>query len=472
MADKTKEELLRKISSVSQIMDLPEISNLLKEIPRETVVMVVRKILEAKRKEILNAFGRKEDIELNEDHLVKIITSELSGLINPFLVNVINATGVVVHTNLGRSPLSQTALKNLVKIGGSYSNLEFDLTTGGRGSRYAHVEELLCKLSGAESSLVVNNNAAALLLLLNTFSNEKEVIVSRGELIEIGGSFRIPEIMEKSGAKLVEVGTTNRTHGKDYESAITKDTSMILKVHSSNFYIIGFTLQVELKDLIKLGRSFDIPVVNDLGSGSFLDFSKFGLIKEPTIREAVKTGVDLVTFSGDKLLGGAQAGIILGKRSYIDRIKTNPLNRALRIDKLTLAALESTLRLYLNEEEAIKNIPTLRMLTLSSEVINKKALKLSRNLKRRISGELEINIRDDNSKVGGGALPLQNLSTRVVALKPRRKSLGFLEASLRKNRPPIIARIYNDELLLDVRTIRDDEFKEIGLALERILGEG
>jgi L-seryl-tRNA(Ser) seleniumtransferase len=450
---------------------MPEIVNLLKEITKGRVTMAIRNVLEAKRKEILHAArnDKLRDIDLTGSYLVGKISSELARLNSPSLIKIINATGIIVHTNLGRSLLAREALGNLVEIGGSYSNLEFDLEAGKRGSRYSHVEGLLCQLSGAESALVVNNNAAAVLLALNTFCKGREVVVSRGELIEIGGSFRIPEIMEKSGAKLVEVGTTNRTHLRDYESAITEETALLLKVHFSNFQIVGFTCQVELKDLVRLGRGFNIPVMNDLGSGSFLDLSKYGLVKEPTVQEAIKSGADLATFSGDKLLGGAQAGIILGKKSCIDQIKTNPLNRALRIDKLTLATLESTLRLYFDEKEAIRSIPTLNMLTLSSEEINKRALKLSRILKRRVYSELEISIHEDNSKVGGGALPLQNLATRVVALKPKKLSIGALESSLRRNRPPIIGRIYNDELLLDVRTIQDNEFKAIGVALERIV---
>lgn len=474
MEDNKRDILLRKIPGVNQVLNIPGIADLLKDVPRERVTPAIRNVLAAIRKEIFNSDAAKsEDIKVSGDHLVKAVFIELSRLNDPSLIRVINATGVIVHTNLGRSPLSPEALRNLLDIGGSYSNLEFDLKTSKRGSRYSHLDDVLRRLSGAESSLVVNNNAAAVLLVLSTIGRGKEVIVSRGELIEIGGSFRIPDIMRESGVKLVEVGTTNRTHIHDYESAITRETSLLLKVHSSNYHIVGFTSQVELRDMVKLGSRFNIPVANDLGSGNFIDLSRYGLIKEPTVQEAVKTGADLITFSGDKLLGGTQAGIILGKKLYLDRIKTNPLNRALRIDKLTLGALEPTLRLYFDEKEAIKNIPTLNMLTISLEEIEKKAKELSLILKRDIFRELElaISIRNDNSKVGGGALPLQNLATRVVAVKSEKISINVLEASLRNNRPPIIGRIYQDELLMDVRTIRDDELKEIGTALERICRE-
>ena len=298
------------------------------------------------------------------DRLFPLFKGELERQTRPRLRRVINATGVVIHTNLGRSPLHPSALQHLIDVSRAYSNLEYDLDRGERGSRYDHVEEILCRLSGAESAMVVNNNAGAVLLVLNTLAEGREVVVSRGELVEIGGAFRIPDVMKRSDALLREVGTTNRTHLDDYQEAIGPQTALLLKVHTSNFRVLGFTSDVALPELIQLGKQHHLPVMEDLGSGCLIDLTRYGLLKEPTVQEVMKTGVDVVTFSGDKLLGGPQAGIILGKKEVLDLVKANPLTRALRIDKLTLAALESTLLLYLDEKKAMEEIPTLQMLTV------------------------------------------------------------------------------------------------------------
>jgi L-seryl-tRNA(Ser) seleniumtransferase len=346
-----------------------------------------------------------------------------------------------------------------------------NLETGERGSRYEHVEDLLCRISGAESGLAVNNNAGAVLLALNSLAEGKEVIVSRGQLVEIGGSFRIPDVMKKSGARLVEVGTTNRTHLGDYEQAVTENTALLLKVHTSNYRILGFTAEVSLKELAELGRAKGLPVMEDLGSGCFIDLAPYGIEHEPTVQEALQAGVDVVTFSGDKLLGGPQAGIILGKKRFIDLIKKNPLNRALRIDKLTLAGLESTLRVYLDPDRVVKVLPALGMLTCPLEELEKRARRFQRRLARELSSGAEMTIREESSQVGGGALPLQTLPTRVVAIRPLGISAASLEERLRRNRPPVIARVKEEEVLLDLRTVAEEEEEVLLEAVKRALNE-
>ena len=397
------------------------------------------------------------------------IENEMKSLRKPHLEKVINATGVVLHTNLGRSLLPDESIENMKEIASSYSNLEYDLEKGRRGSRYSHIENLLCEITGAEAAFVVNNNAGAVLLALNTLADGKEAIVSRGELIEIGGSFRIPDIMKRSGAKMIEVGTTNKTHPEDYEEVINDKTGLLLKVHTSNYRIVGFTSEVDLHTLIEFGEKYHLPVVNDLGSGSLIDFSLYGLEQEPTVQEVVKTGVDVVTFSGDKLLGGTQAGIIVGKKTTIKKLIKNPLNRALRIDKLMLAALESTLRLYIDQETVIKKIPTLKMITLPLDEIKRRANNLKSRLMKNIPDHVEIQVVDDSSQVGGGALPSQQLPTKVVAISSESISVKSLEKYLRDNRPSIIARISKDQLRIDIRTVSMDEEKVIENSLRKIL---
>ena len=402
---------------------------------------------------------------MSQANLLSAIQEELAAARRPSLRPVLNATGVVLHTNLGRAPLSAEAVRHIVDIARGYSNLEFDLSTGERGSRYSHVEEILCRISGAESALVVNNNAGAVLLALNSLAEGKEVIVSRGQLVEIGGSFRIPDVMRKSGACLVEVGTTNRTHLEDYVRALGEKTALLLKVHTSNFRILGFTAEASLKELIALGRTRNVPVMEDLGSGCFVDLSSYGLEKEPTVQEAIDAGADLVTFSGDKLLGGPQAGIILGKTQYVDLLKKNPLTRALRIDKLTLAGLEATLREYLDGARGIKKIPVLDMLLCTEQELERRGKRLRRRLIRDVSSLCEVNLKKETSQVGGGALPLQDLATIVIALRPLRTSAANLEVKLRNGDPPVIARVKEEEVLLDLRTVAETEEKAL---LERV----
>ena len=467
-----RQRYLRNLPAVDELLHRPPIQSLLKIHSRPLVVDSIRKVLDQRRRTILQ--GGEEEASaatgLTSDQWTEAVEQVVAAAFRPSLRPLINATGVVLHTNLGRAPLSEEALRNLVEIAGGYSNLEFSLETGERGSRYEHVEELLCRISGAESGLVVNNNAAAVLLALNSLAEGKEVIVSRGQLVEIGGSFRIPDVMRKSGARLVEVGTTNRTHLRDYEQAITGETALLLKVHASNFRILGFTAEVSLKELAALGKDRGLPVMEDLGSGCFIDLSPLGIEHEPTVQETIQAGVDVVTFSGDKLLGGPQAGILLGKRKFIDLIKKNPLNRALRIDKLTLAALESTLRVYLDPERVMKVLPALSMLACPLEELERRARRFQRKLSKDLSSLCKICLKEENSQVGGGALPLQELPTRVVALRPLKLSAASLEERMRKNAPPVVVRVKEEEILLDLRTVAKEEEDILLEAVKTALG--
>ena len=473
MEAEARQRYLRTLPAVDELLHRPPIETLLKIHSRPLVVDSIRKVLGEKRRTILQ--GVEEEAaaagSLTPDQWTDAVEEEVEATFRPSLRPVINATGVVLHTNLGRAPLPEEALRNLVEIAGGYSNLELNLETGERGSRYEHVEELLCRISGAESGLVVNNNAGAVFLALNSLAEGKEVIVSRGQLVEIGGSFRIPDVMRKSGARLVEVGTTNRTHLRDYEQAITGETALLLKVHTSNFRILGFTAEVPLKDLAALGGARGLPVMEDLGSGCFIDLSPYGIEHEPTVQETLQAGVDVVTFSGDKLLGGPQAGIILGKREFIDRIKRNPLNRALRIDKLTLAGLESTLRVYLEESRILSTLPALGMLTCPLKELAGRARRFQRKLSREISGECQSTLREDSSQVGGGALPLQVLPTRVVAIRPLKLSAAALEERLRRSEPPVMTRVKEEEVLLDLRTVAGEEEPALLEAVKKALNE-
>ncbi|MBU1744182.1 MAG: L-seryl-tRNA(Sec) selenium transferase, partial [Proteobacteria bacterium] len=359
----------------------------------------------------------------------------------------------------------------VVEVARGYSNLEYDLEKGERGFRYDHVRGLLCALTGAEDALVVNNNAAAVLLVLNALSEGKEAIVSRGELIEIGGEFRIPDVMEKSGARLKEVGTTNRTRLSDYERAISPETGIILKVHTSNFRIMGFTEEADLTSLVALGKKHHIPVVDDLGSGCLIELDRYGLEREPTVRDCLAAGADVVTFSGDKLLGGPQAGIILGKRAFLERIRLNPLNRALRIDKLTLAALEATMVKYLRPAEALADIRVLRALTEPVADVKRRAKRLAAILRRVLPERLDIQLVTGVSMAGGGSLPTREIPTLLVGLRVAFLSAAALEERLRRRELPVIVRVAADQVLLDVRTVDPDEFAEIRNALKAVLTE-
>jgi L-seryl-tRNA(Ser) seleniumtransferase len=440
-------------------------------VSRARVVEAVRTVLSERRRAVLAAASAAEldALALETPALLPRVRAALEAASAWALDHVINATGVVLHTNLGRAPLGPAALARLAVVAQRYSNLELDVRTKTRGSRYGHVDGLLCRLSGAEASLVVNNNAAAVLLALESLAPGREVVVSRGELIEIGGAFRIPDILARSGARLVEVGTTNRTRLADYASAITPETAVLLKVHPSNYRVMGFTESVATSELAELGHARGLPVLEDLGSGCFLDLRPWGLPREPTVPETVAAGADVVTFSGDKLLGGPQAGIVVGRRALIDRLRQNPLNRALRIDKLTLAALEATLRAYEDPATAPRDIPTLRMLTQTASVVRRRAGRVLRRVPAAARAALGLTIAVDHSEVGGGALPLAALPTAVLALGTPRHPAAALDARLRAARLPVIGRVAADRLLLDCRTVMDDEVSPLAAALAALI---
>ncbi len=450
------QKILSNLPSVDSVLSLLQKET---NIPKFLIVLSAREVLSEKREEILN---KKEFLEkIDRAKVMEEIKKRALKKSDLKLKKVINATGIVIHTNLGRSILEEEVLKNIVQVGGSYSNLEFDIEKKKRGKRNEVIESVVCDISGAESAFVVNNNAAAVLLVLDTFAKGKEVIISRGELVEIGGSFRIPDIMQKSGSYLIEVGTTNRTHLKDYEKALSDNTSCFLKVHKSNYFVGGFTKEVSLKEIVALGKKYKKLVIEDLGSGTFIDFSKYGILKEPTVQESVKAGADIITFSGDKLLGGPQAGIIVGKKKYINLIKENPLARAVRIDKLTLSALETTLKLYYEEEEAIKRIPTLKMITMPIEEINRKANKFLNCLKKNKSKTIESKKIKLTSYIGGGAFPTLSLESVCVALKIKNFSTSELDFKMRSFKVPVIGRIENDFFIIDFRCVKDEEIKVV-----------
>lgn len=464
-----KVNLYSKLPKVDEILENEKIEELLKIVSREMVIETIREDLDHIRKKINKEICDEESLNIEIEKLVDAIVFNVNEKERNNLRKVINATGVVVHTNLGRSLLSKSAVDHIIEVSTNYSNLEFNLEDNGRGIRYDHVEELIKKITGAEAALVVNNNAAAVILTLKAMSEGSEVITSRGELVEIGGSFRIPEVMEQSGVKLVDVGATNRTNIRDYERAITEDTSALLKVHTSNYKILGFTSSVELEELVDLSEKTGIPVIEDLGSGVLVDLSKYGLGHEPTVQDSIKKGVDIVTFSGDKLLGGPQSGIIIGKQKYINIMKTHPLNRALRIDKTTLAALESTLRLYL-DEDTLGEIPTMAMLFMSIEEIQDRAERLLAEINEKIGKESKINfeIVDDNSKVGGGSMPLEQIPSKCLTISTDLEEISMtkFEENLRSFETPIITRLYKDKIFIDLRTVSDEE---VGIIVDGIL---
>ena len=467
----TQQTLLRKLPGVDLVLELWDKTEPVENVPRSVLVPSIRGTLEQLRSRIFEGDEALDETAFSHPELLRLAAEAVNRAMGFNLKRVINATGVVVHTNLGRSLLPDGVAKRVAELSSRYSNLEFALEKGVRGSRYSCVEDILCEISGAEAALVVNNNAGAVFLALETLAKGKEVIVSRGELVEIGGSFRIPEVMARSGATLVETGATNRTHLSDYEGAIRDETALLLKVHTSNYNIVGFTSEVPLKDMVALGAKYHLPVMNDLGSGNFIDFSKYGLTMEPRVQETVATGADVVTFSGDKMLGGPQAGIIVGKHDVIERIKKNPINRALRIDKMTLAALEATLHLYRDESQAVSTIPSLRMLTMPVNLIANKARRLQNRLKKLGNNRLETVLINSSSRVGGGALPLQKLPTKCVGVKIEGLSANNIERMMRDADPPIIARIEDDVVVMDMRTIQDEEIAVVASTFKKILAE-
>jgi L-seryl-tRNA(Ser) seleniumtransferase len=466
--EKDMHELLKSLPKIDDILRVVEKDPLAGGTPREYVVRLCREAVEEMRERIRRDGGAGASPSAEE--AARRVSVRLAALARVSLRKVVNATGIVLHTNLGRAPLGAEAMERVLSVARGYSNLEFNLEDGARGLRYDHVRPLLCVLTGAEDALVVNNNAAAVLLVLNSLAQGREALVSRGELVEIGGEFRIPEVMEKSGAVLREVGTTNRTHLSDYERAVGDRTGMILKVHTSNFRIVGFTEEVPLSELVRLGRERGVPVMNDLGSGCFVDLGKYGVSGEPTVRDAVAAGTDIVTFSGDKLLGGPQAGIIVGKRSFLQKVAKNPLTRALRIDKLTLAALEGTLRLYLDPAKGLLSLPVYRALLEPRDRVEKKAKDLMKSL-RPLKKAFTVTLRSGVSLAGGGSLPAEEVDTVLVAVRPKVLSAARLGKRLRMLEIPVIARVSQEEILLDLRTVEEGELVHIASGLAEIAAE-
>ena len=454
--------LLSQVPAINKILLLDEIKELMNTYTEVAIKSAIKQYIEEIKQAILNE-------ELSEVPSLSKIVGEVARIVEKedknSLRRVINATGTILHTNLGRSLLSEKIKENIESVAFNYSNLEFDIDNKKRGSRYVHLIDIIKKLTGAEDVLVVNNNAAAVLLTLNTLVKDQEIIVSRGELVEIGGAFRIPEIIKLSGGVPVEVGTTNKTHLKDYENAISEETGALLKVHTSNYKILGFTESVSNEEISYLARENELVSINDLGSGQFVDFSKFGLPYEPTVKEILDSGIDIVTFSGDKLLGGPQAGIIVGKKKYIEKMKKNQLTRALRVDKMTLASLEATLKLYLDEKDALEHIPTLHMISLSKERLFGKA----DVLKTKLSDlDFDIRIEEDKAEVGGGSYPASYLESVAVKLTHRKLHATEIERKLLEVEIPIITRIKDNSIILDMRTLRTREFDIVKAALEEV----
>ena len=452
---------LRALPAVGRLLATPPIQRALQYLHRDRLVLALQEALNEARERIRTGEDAPDEQEIISRALALLKTSE-----RPHLRSVVNATGVVLNTNLGRAILAERAIDRVLEMARRYSNLEYDLQEGKRGSRYDHVEELLCRLTGAEAALVVNNNAAAVLLVVDTFGRDREVIVSRGQLVEIGGSFRIPEVLTTSGACLVEVGTTNKTRPADYERAISERTAMLLRCHPSNYRIVGFTAEVSPQELVAIAQRHGVLAVEDLGSGVLIDLSTYGLPPEPTVQASVLAGMDLVTFSGDKLLGGPQAGIIVGKRDAISKLKGNPLLRALRVDKLSLAGLEQTLRLYQDPEKAREEIPVLEMLTRPLANLQQEATLLAEALMK--FSWLTIEQLAGESQVGGGSLPETGLPTALIAVQAAGWTAQALCDFLRQAKDPVVARIEHEKILFDPRTLRPGDNERILAAFEEL----
>ena len=455
-------ELLRRIPKVDALLAHPGAQPLIAEAGREFFLDCLRRATD----EVRDRVRAGETPAVDETSLLARAKERIDARRAPRLCRAINATGVILHTGLGRAVLPKAALDAIAEEQKGYSLLEVDRGTGERSLREVHVAGLIRELAGAEAATVVNNNAGATLLALAALAKGREVITSRGQLVEIGGSFRIPDVMKESGCLLAEVGTTNKTSLADYENAITERTALLLRVHTSNFRIVGFTHSPTLAELVELGRRRGLPVMDDLGSGAFLDLAPFGVRGEPPVQASVAAGADVVTFSGDKLLGGPQAGILVGRREAVEKIRRHPLFRALRVDKLTLTALEATLKLYLDRDRLLRELPTLRMIALPLDACERGALALAAALKA-VPG-LSIEVLDDASEFGGGSVPTQQIPTKVVALRHATLSLDALDEALRRGTPCIFARVQRDRVLLDVRTLQDGDDREIAASLARI----
>ena len=451
---------LRELPAVDRLLQEPVLAELLEKMPRRLVLAAAQETLQAYRQKIMRGSESGSPGAAALDLSPAVLAREAAVLAGyrarPGLRPVINATGVVLHTNLGRAPLADAAIKAVTGVMEQYCNLEIDLEDGERGSRQVHLERLLCDLTGAEAAVVVNNNAAAVFLILNSCARGKEVIVSRGELVEIGGSFRLPEVMAASGVRLVEVGTTNKTYRHDYEAAIGEKSAALMKVHTSNYHLVGFTASVDGAALVSLARAHNLLALEDLGSGLLFEPARYGLPPEPRVQDSIAAGMDLVTFSGDKLLGGPQAGIIVGRRELVEKVRTNQLARVMRVGKLTVAALEATLRLSLEEKRAVKELPAWRALTAPLPQLRERAEALAASLKESF-GEERVSLWEGSSRVGGGALPTAELPTVLLSLQlPHLESAG-LAGRLRCGEPPVLARLQQERLLFDLRTVYPEQ---------------
>lgn len=451
------QSLLRELPAVDRLLREPALEAMQEFLPRRIILKAAQDIIASYRNHLTgnnDQNNRTGDIDLSPAVLAREVAALAEKNAGSNLKSLINATGIIIHTNLGRAPLPEPAVNALKEIATNYNNLELSLETGKRGSRQEHLENLLCELSGAEAAIVLNNNAAAVFIALNTIAKGREVVVSRGQLVEIGGSFRIPEIMAASGALMVEVGTTNKTYLRDYEAVVNENTAAFLKVHTSNYHMIGFTAEVNTADLSEMAHKYNLLLIEDLGSGLFIDPKKYNLPSEPQVQDSIAAGADLVTFSGDKMLGGPQSGIMLGRKDLVSDIRTNQLARTLRVDKFSITALEATLRLYLDEETAIREIPVWRMLTMKKETIKKRALALAKRFEEIIETGNVFTV-EGISKVGGGALPMAELPTHLVAINLHEEGLHptKLVERLRRGNPPVILRHHQDTLLFDPRTI-------------------
>jgi len=455
------QKLYRSIPSVQQLLEEPALKQY--PISKQYLKAIIQQESQKLRKNISQSAALKTGTV--KTLLLDRITSKLNEIFNPSLKRVINGTGIILHTNLGRAPIARTAQKALSQSLENYCNLEINLDIGERGERNQHVGDLLCLLTGAEAAFVVNNNAAAVLLALNSLAKRKEVPVSRGELVEIGGSYRMPDVMKASGVKMVEIGTTNKTHLKDYEKAINPKTASILKVHTSNYRIKGFVSEVPLSKLVDLAHKNDLPVIYDMGSGALINLSKYGIKDEPIAQEIIKTKVDVVCFSGDKLLGGPQSGVIIGKKKFIEKIRKNHLARALRCDKLTFVVLEATLKLYLNPDKLSDQLPIILMLQLSINDLKKNA---SQIIEKTTAKHLEIGVQKTNSQMGSGTLPLIEIPSIALTIKSTRYTSKRLATKLRENQPPIIGYIRDENYFLNLRTVRIDELPVIIKALNKL----
>lgn len=472
MANENKfdENVMQKLPSVDVLLKEPELESLITQAGRAVVVDSVRQAVENVRQSLLS--GKDSEIDENtiRNKIIASAKQSIQSAMSPYFRKVVNATGIILHTGLGRAVLPAAAIKQIQEELSGYSLLQLSTETGKRSKRDECIEKLLKQLTGAEAATIVNNNAAATSIVLNTVAKNKEVIVSRGQLVEIGGSFRLPDVMAFSGAKLVEVGTTNKTHAKDYTNAINENTAAILRVHPSNYKIQGFSAEVSLDELVEIAHSNNLVMIDDVGTGALIDFSQFGFESEPTLADSIRKGADIVTSSADKLIGASQGGIILGKAKLIEAVRKNQFARIVRAGKLTLAALEATLKLFLDEQVAIREVPTLQMLMRSPGEIAKEAEGIAANLKK-INSDLEVSVISGCSQMGSGSLPEQNLATTLVAISSRIMSAEELAKHLRLYNTPVFARIQNDQILIDPRTLLNGDKEIIIKAMTEICGK-